>query len=111
MPIAGKTGRNRRAGTLCRFDFFSKTNKNFVQQLVLEAEAAAFNNWTTWKHSEAVGGLSAMEGRHQERWQQLCKFVAEEKDRDRFSQLVQELLAELRKKEEWLKHSGGESRA
>ena len=42
--------------------------------------------------------------RHQDRWQQLCKFVAEEKDHDRFTQLVQELLDELRKKEEWLKH-------
>jgi hypothetical protein len=52
-----------------------------------------------------------MEGPTQDRWQQLCKFVAEEQDRDRLSQLVQELLDELRKKEEWLKHSGGESGA
>ena len=52
-----------------------------------------------------------MEGRHQDRWQQLCKIVAEEKDRDRLSQLVEELLDELRKKEEGLKDSGRESRA
>lgn len=44
-----------------------------------------------------------MEGPYQERWQQLCKLVAEEKDPVRFSQLVQELLEELHNKEERLK--------
>ncbi len=46
-----------------------------------------------------------MEGSHLDRWQELCKLVAEEKDAARFSQLIQELLEELRKKEERLKCS------
>jgi hypothetical protein len=48
--------------------------------------------------------FSAMEGPFLDRWQVLCKLVAEEKDRERLSQLVQELLDELRKKEELLNH-------
>lgn len=38
------------------------------------------------------------------RWQELCKLVAEEKDPERLSVLVQELLDELRQKEEHLNH-------
>ena len=41
-----------------------------------------------------------MDGKYQERWQQVCALVAAEKDPTRFSQLIQELLEELHKKEE-----------
>ena len=48
--------------------------------------------------------FSAMEGPYLDRWQELCKLVAEEKDPERLSRLVRELLDELRKREEHLKH-------
>jgi len=38
-----------------------------------------------------------------ERWQILCERIAEEQDPQRFTRLVEELLEELRKKEERLK--------
>lgn len=38
-----------------------------------------------------------MEGPLQERWKQLCKLVAEEKDPARFEQLVEQLREELNK--------------
>lgn len=44
-----------------------------------------------------------MEGETLERWQELCKLIAEEKDPDRFTELTRELLEELRKKDERLK--------
>ena len=43
-----------------------------------------------------------MDGLNWERWQELCTLVAQEKDPARFSLLMQELLDELRKKEERL---------
>ena len=46
--------------------------------------------------------FSSMEGVYTERWQQLSKLVSEETDPDRFGRLVQELLEELRKKDERL---------
>lgn len=44
-----------------------------------------------------------MEGPYKERWQNLSKAVAEEKDPVRFAELVQELLKELEAKENRLK--------
>ncbi len=44
-----------------------------------------------------------MEGPYKERWQNLSKAVAEEKDPVRFAELVQELLKELEAKEKRLK--------
>ncbi len=48
-----------------------------------------------------------MDGLYKERWQELCKQVAEEKDSLRFEQLVQQLLEALRQKEERLKKAKG----
>lgn len=44
-----------------------------------------------------------MEGPFKERWKNLSKAVAEEKDPVRFAELVQELLKELEAKEKRLK--------
>ena len=52
-----------------------------------------------------------MDGEFKERWQQLCALVADEKNPVRFSQLVDELLDELRKKEQRLKGSRSQSSA
>jgi hypothetical protein len=41
-----------------------------------------------------------MEGPYKERWQQLCKQVADEKDPARFQELVQQLIEELNKKDD-----------
>ena len=49
-----------------------------------------------------------MEGPYKERWQNLSKAVAEEKDPVRFAELVQELLKELEAKEKRLKGSAVE---
>ena len=46
-----------------------------------------------------------MEGPYKERWQQLCGLIAEEQNPARFTQLIQELLEELRKKEERLRQA------
>ena len=48
-----------------------------------------------------------MDGSNKEHWQELCTQVAEEKDPARFSLLIQELLDELRKKEERLHPAKG----
>ena len=55
--------------------------------------------------------LRTMDGEFKERWQQLCALVADEKNPVRFSQLVDELLDELRKKEQRLKGSRSQSSA
>jgi hypothetical protein len=44
-----------------------------------------------------------MLGPHNERWRDLCEQVAKENDPSRFSQLIEELLEELHRKEERLK--------
>lgn len=44
-----------------------------------------------------------MYGTQYERWQTLCEEIAKENDARRFSKLVEELLEELRRKEERLK--------
>jgi hypothetical protein len=49
--------------------------------------------------------LSWMDGPYKERWQDLCKLVAEEKNSDRFGELVKQLLEELSKKDERLKRA------
>ena len=51
--------------------------------------------------------LSWMDGSYQERWQDLCKLVAEEKNSDRVGELVRQLLEELNKKDERLKRAQG----
>lgn len=48
-----------------------------------------------------------MHGERKERWKQLCEQVAEERDPQRFSELMAELLEALRKKDERLKQSMG----
>ena len=48
-----------------------------------------------------------MDGAYQERWQDLCGLVAEEKDSDRIGQLVKQLLEELNKKDERLTRAQG----
>jgi hypothetical protein len=52
-----------------------------------------------------------MDGELKERWQKLCALVADEKNPVRFSQLVEELLDELRRKEQRLKDSSSRSSA
>lgn len=50
-----------------------------------------------------------MEGPYKERWQHLCKLVADEKDPARFQELVQQLIEELNKKDERLRNQGNEN--
>lgn len=52
-----------------------------------------------------------MPEQYQERWQELCRLVAEENDPARFSALMQQLLDELRKKEDQLKQPANENAA
>ena len=47
--------------------------------------------------------LGQMDGPFKDRWQELCKQVADEKDPAIFTELVKELLEELRMKDERLK--------
>lgn len=50
-----------------------------------------------------------MQGTQHERWQTLCEDTARENDPHRFSKLVEELLEELRRKEERLKNPQNKS--
>ena len=56
----------------------------------------ASSTFRPWYH------ILRVDGEYKQRWQNLCKLVADEKDPVRFSELVSELLDELRKKEERL---------
>ena len=54
------------------------------------------------EHDHAIN-LHLMFGQQRERWRILCERIADEEDPDRFSKLVQELLAELEAKDKRLK--------
>ncbi len=50
-----------------------------------------------------------MKGEYKEHWKNLCQRVADERDPQRFSELVAELLEELKKKDERMKGSASGS--